>query len=195
MVFVEICRALERPVVDRFTTSLNHKLLVCVSPLPDPQACKEDMFLISWDHLQAYAFSPLDVIRSVLYKVIVSDSLSLGLVAPLWLHRGWFSDFLSLLVAEPLELPRFWNLLVQPPVRKFHQGLEIINHHAWNLSSISSERQAFQRRLHLRGLPTVRETTMRDSISNFSSVQVVTFLLLVSWQGCRSLQGLCFEGS
>ena len=117
-------------MVNLFATRLNYKLPVYVSPLPNSQAWKEDPFRISWDHLEAYAFPPFAVIRSVLNKVMVSDGLSLVLVTPLWPHREWFPDPLSLLVAEPLDLARLWNLLVQPHIWKFYQGLDILNFHA-----------------------------------------------------------------
>ena len=68
-------------------TSFNHKLLVYVSPLPDPQAWEEDEFHIPWDHLEAYAFSLFTVIKSVSNILMMSDGFSLVLVAPLRPHR------------------------------------------------------------------------------------------------------------
>ena len=130
-----------------FASHLNHKLPVYVFPLLDPQAWKENAFHILWDHLKPYTFLLFAVIQSIINKVMVSDGLSLIEVTPLCPHSEWFPDLLSLLVAEPLKLPRFWNLLIQPHVWKFHQGLDILHLHAWKFSSISSERWAFQRRL------------------------------------------------
>ena len=55
----------------------------------------------------------------------------------------WFEDLLAFLVAEPLELPGIWNLLVQPHFGKYHhRGLETLRLNEWSLSSVSSERQA-----------------------------------------------------
>ena len=48
---------------------------------------------------------------------------------------------------EPLKLPQVRNLLVQPHVREFHQGLGILQLYTWKLSSDLSKRQAFRRRL------------------------------------------------
>ena len=53
--------------------------------------------------------------------------LSLILVAPLWPHREWLSALLSLHVEEPCHVPMIWNLLSQPHVKMFHQGLGILN--------------------------------------------------------------------
>ena len=36
--------------------------------------------------------------------------LSMILIAPLWLHREWFPNLVSLIVEEPLEHPKGWNL-------------------------------------------------------------------------------------
>ena len=64
-------------------TSLNHKLLLYISPLPDSQAWEEDEFHIPWDHLEAYAFPLFTFIQSVSNMVMMSDGFSLVLVAPL----------------------------------------------------------------------------------------------------------------
>ena len=73
----------------------------------------------------------------------LSTPFWLVLETPLWPQNECFTDLLSLLVDEPLELPQVWNLLVQPNVRKFHRGLGTLHLHAWKPSSLSSERQAF----------------------------------------------------
>ena len=49
------------------------------------------------------------------------------------------SDPLSLLVEEPLQLPMFLNLIVQPKIWKSHQGM--------NIQQALSEIQVFQKRL------------------------------------------------
>ena len=53
------------------------------------------------------------------------------------------------LMAEPLQLPWVWNLLVQPHVRRYRHGLETLQLHAWSLSSVLSERQAFREKLRV----------------------------------------------
>ena len=59
------------------------------------------------------------------------------LVALLWPHQEWYLDLLFMLVDEPLDLPKIWNLLIQPHVMKFHRDLNIVRLHTWKLSSSS----------------------------------------------------------
>jgi hypothetical protein len=47
-----------RPHLDRFATSLNHKLNTFVSLVPDPLAYAVDAMSISWKGMFAYAFPP-----------------------------------------------------------------------------------------------------------------------------------------
>ena len=87
-------------------------------------------------------------------------------VAPLWPQKDWFTDPMSLLA---LQLPLFRNPLVQPHVRKFHQGLNlnIIKLHAWKLSSNISERQAFEQRLQQEHFPpseNLQQTFIRPAV-------------------------------
>ena len=51
--------------------------------------------------------------------------------------QEWFRDILSLLVEEPSGLRMFWNLLVQPQVRKFHQSLESVHFHTWRFKVLA----------------------------------------------------------
>ena len=53
-------------MVDLFATSLNHHLSVYFAPMSDPMAAVTDAMLQDWDHLQAYAFPPVAMIRAVL---------------------------------------------------------------------------------------------------------------------------------
>ena len=64
------------------------------------------------------------------------DGPLVNVVAPPWPQEDWFD--------EPLELPHVWDLLVQPHVRRFHQGLEYLRLHKWRLSGVSFEWRAFR---------------------------------------------------
>ena len=71
-------------VFDNFS-KVFRRLMVDLSVTPQPQTpglCVSSSH-ISWDHLEAFVFPPFTVIRSVQNNVIVSDCLSLVLVAPL----------------------------------------------------------------------------------------------------------------
>ena len=99
------------PTLDLFVTSLNKKLLLYYSPVPDPLALMEDAFVHPWAGLEVYAFPPFALIRRVLNCLIKTQSCRMILVAPLWPHREWYADLLSLLVAQPLGLPQWPRLL------------------------------------------------------------------------------------
>ena len=148
-VFNKICRILSCPHLVLFATWANAKLLLYVSPVLDPQAWKQDALHLQWDHIFAYAFSLFELLRQVISKVMESEGLALVLVAPLWPQKEWFADLLDLLVEEPLELPRMWNFLVQPHVKKYYRGLETLRLHTWSLSSELLERRAFREKLRV----------------------------------------------
>ena len=118
-----------------------------MSQVPDLLAWKHDTFQHPWDHLSASAFPPFALLRQVLSRVLLSTGFPLVLVAPLWPDKGWFADLWSWLVNKPLGLPRLWDLLVQPQVRKFHLGLRTCWLHVWKFSSVLSKRLAFLSRL------------------------------------------------
>ena len=122
------------------------KLPSYISPVLDPMAWKQDSFQHPWNDLSAFAFHRFALLRQALSGMMLSTNLPLVLVALLWLQE-WFTDHLPLLVGEPLELASWWNLLVQPHVRKFHRSLETLCLHTWEFSSDSSARLGFQRRL------------------------------------------------
>ena len=148
--FDRICQVFGRPHLNLFATKANNKLALYVSPVLDPLAWEQGTLHLRWDHLDAYTFPHFALLRQIITRVLESEVLEglwLLLVAPLWPQKEWFVDLLDLLVAEPLELPRVWNLLVQSHIRKYHRGLETLQLYVWNLCSDSSKRLAFRRRL------------------------------------------------
>ena len=101
-------------MVDLFATSANHRCSVYFSPFRDPQAAGTDVFLQSWDALQAYAFPPWSIIPRVLAKLRASRGTFLTLVALYWPQRPWFPELLDLAVAPLVGLPSRPDLLFQP---------------------------------------------------------------------------------
>ena len=55
--------------MDLFATSLNTKLPLYVSPIPDPQAWAVDELNIPWENLVAYVFSPTALLPKVVQKL------------------------------------------------------------------------------------------------------------------------------
>ena len=146
-VFDGNCRVFGRPHLGMFATQANNKLPLYVSLVPDPLAWKQDALHLPWNHLMAYAFPPFALLHQVISQVMESEGLRSLVVAPLWPQKEWFADLLDFLIAEPLELPRIWNLLVQLHIRKYHRGLKTLRLQARSLSSDLSERQDFRGRL------------------------------------------------
>ena len=72
-VFKQTCQRWLTPHVDLFTTHLNHKLPLYVSPIPDPKAWDIDALNINWTGLTAYASPP----TALLHKVIQNQAMPL----------------------------------------------------------------------------------------------------------------------
>ena len=56
-------------LIDLFVTSLDAKLPLYCSLVPDPQAVFEDVFRHPWDNLDLYAFPPFPLVGRVLARV------------------------------------------------------------------------------------------------------------------------------
>ena len=93
--------------LDLFATSLNAKLPLYCSLVPDLQAVFEDVFRHPWDNLDVYTFPPFPLGR-VVARVRETPNLSMMLVAPLWPGKEWFVDLLLPLTQPPLTLP-WWT--------------------------------------------------------------------------------------
>ena len=65
-VFDGICQVFGCPHLDLFTTRVNTKLPLNVSPVPDPIAWKQDALHLPWNHLVAYTFPPFILLRQVI---------------------------------------------------------------------------------------------------------------------------------
>ena len=155
-----LLRVWGNPSIDLFATSLNAKLPLYCSLVPDPQAVFGDVFRHPWDDLDLYAFPPFPLIGWVVARVQKSSRLAMTLVAPFWPEKEWFADLLLLLTHPPLALPWWDSLLRQPHCNLFHQGLHALNLHAWRLSSVTSESRAFREGL-LESCQSLRSSTSR----------------------------------
>ena len=143
----QVARSLLRvwgnPLIDLFATSLNAKLPLYCSLVPDPQAVFKDAFRHPWDDLDLYSFPPFPLVGRVIARDRESSRVAMTLVAPLW-PEEWFADLLLLLTQPPLALPWWDSMLWQPHCNLFHQGVHALNLHAWQLSSVTSESWAFR---------------------------------------------------
>ena len=121
--------------MDLFTKLFNRKLPLYVSPFPDEEAMAVDALTISWDHMSVYAFPPFAILQTVVTKFEQSHRCEMILVAPYWPNQSWFGVLTNLSQTPPLQLPSRYDLLKQPVQDLYHLHLDVLNLHAWKLSS------------------------------------------------------------
>ena len=137
-------------MLDLFASSLNNKLPLYCSLMPDPLAAMVDAFLHGWDDLFVYAYPPHAVLHRFLVRARQARNFRAILVAPDWPAMAWYPDLLALLVADPVALPQWDRLLCQSHWRFFHPAAHVLKLHAWRLSSVPSELEAFRGELQER---------------------------------------------
>ena len=120
------------PHVDLFATSLNYKLQVFVSPVPDPKTYAVDAMSFPWEGMFAYAFPPFRFLSAVLRKIAIEQCLII-LIAPAWPKQAWFPDLLRLSCTHPQALPVRQNLLSQFKGKILHHNPEKLHLFAWLL--------------------------------------------------------------
>lgn len=135
-----------QPLLDLFATYQNKKTLLYCSWIPDPQAYAQDALSIAWENMFVYAFPPLQLIPKVL-KHFQMFNCKMILIAPHWPRQHWFPQVLQLLIAQPVKLPQFQNLLSQKRGKLLHPQPQSLQLTAWLLSTKSSHQKAFQRTL------------------------------------------------
>ena len=141
MVLKQICPKWFTPHVDLFATSLNHKVPLYVSPVPDQNAWDIDALNINWSGLTAYVYHPTSLLYRVIQKVRQSSCLII-VIAPDWPGMPWFWDLVQLSTEIPLHLPVSRTLLKQSHNYVFHSHPQHLNLHAWCLGVDSSKDKA-----------------------------------------------------
>ncbi|VDI29195.1 Hypothetical predicted protein [Mytilus galloprovincialis] len=138
------------PQIDLFATSLNHKLLTFVSPVPDPKSFAVDAMSLSWKGMFGYAFPPFRFLSPVLQK-IAGENCKIIVIAPAWPKQSWFPDLLRLSCACPLVLPLRPDLLSQIKGKVLFQNPEKTS--SARLASLRGYRSAISRTIHISGGP------------------------------------------
>ena len=133
------------PQVDLFATRYNHKCLVFVSPVPDDLAYGTDALSLDWNRLWGYAFPPQPILNKVLQKVRTSECRVI-LIASAWVQQPYYPDLLELSVRPPFRLPPLQDLLSQPLTGVLHQQPEVLQLHAWLLSTGPWQKGDFPKR-------------------------------------------------
>ena len=101
-VFKQICHKWFTPHVDLFATHLNHKLPLCISPVPDPKAWDIDALNINWTGLTAYAYPGTALLHRVIQKIRQCYCLII-VIAPGWSGMPCFWDLVQLSTEIPLH--------------------------------------------------------------------------------------------
>ena len=73
-----------------FTNNLNHRLVLYISPCPDPAAMSVNVLVVGWPrNAVLYAFPPTTIIDRVLHKIVRERTTCLLVIAPShWKRRG-----------------------------------------------------------------------------------------------------------
>ena len=118
--------------MDLFATSLNTKLPLCVSRIPDSQAWAVDALNISCENLVAYAFPSTALLPKVVQK-LQSQICRIILIASGWPTKPWFWDLMKMSLDIPRQLPPIRTLLKQPLNNQYHINPASLNLHVWYL--------------------------------------------------------------
>ena len=126
---------------------LTHQLKRYVSWRPDPSAVYNDAFTMDWSNLKAYAFSPFNLIPSVLQKA-KKEHATLVLVAPLWTTQPWWPLLIELIVDYPVYLGNNPKLLqdVSSP-GAMHPLFPSLKLAVWRISGNVTKQWEFQKKL------------------------------------------------
>ena len=123
MLHPAVFQALQREVgcfgIDLFATWVNHQVPALVSWRPEPGAVATYAFNVKWDFQLAYLFPPFCMIKRGLRNIEQNQSHCV-LITPVWKSRPWYPVILSLLVGQPLLLPRRLDLLRLPGTNKIN---------------------------------------------------------------------------
>ncbi len=117
--FKRIEQEFGKPEIDLFASRLNAQLDRYVTWFPDPHAESVDAFTLDWGTLSFYAFPPFCLISKCLQKIIRDKAMGL-MVVPNWPTQAWFPSLKSMLVEEPMLIPKRIDLLSQPVTHAPH---------------------------------------------------------------------------
>ena len=97
-----------------FKQICQNKLLLYVSPVPDPKAWDIDALNINWTGLTAYAYPPMALLHRVIQKIRKCYCLII-VIAPGWPGMSWFWDLVQLSTEIPLQLYKCQQLFSNSP--------------------------------------------------------------------------------
>ncbi|XP_013874757.1 uncharacterized protein LOC106525168 [Austrofundulus limnaeus] len=122
-----------RAAVDLFATGANTHCPLFFSITDQNAPLGVDALAHPWPNVLLYAFPPVEMILPVLERVR-RQRLSLILMAPHWPAKCWYAEIISLLAAQPWQLPLHQDLLSQAGGGGiFHPHPELWRLHAYLL--------------------------------------------------------------
>ena len=145
-VFSELCSQYGRPDIDLFASRLNAQIHKYVAWLPEPESFATDAFTLDWSKFFFYAFPPFCLVGRCLQKIEL-DKADGFIIVPIWPTQIWFAKLLSLLIEEPIVLPKSKYLLMQPVSQLHHPLHSKLCLMSCRLSGDHLKRQAFYQRL------------------------------------------------
>ncbi len=165
--------------IDLFATRLNAKCTRYVSWHKEPHACYVDAFSRSWKNDINYIFPPFSLIGRCLQKIRLEEAEAV-FVLPSWTTQSWFTNFLNLLVQEPIELPQMDNLLTLEHNHKNHPLRKRLRMLGARLSGKFSKNKSFQQKLQTLSLPhgdKVRTSSMEHTLGDGSTFVIQNRLI------------------
>ena len=133
------------PRVDLFATSLNSKLPLYCSRLPDPNSLNRDPMTMPWDDDLYYLFPPISMTLRALSKIRREEAEVIAIL-PWWPSRGWFPLVLEMLIDHPVLLPLRTDLLTGPGGESY-PSLKSLHLAAWRLSGKTYRQGEFLQQL------------------------------------------------
>lgn len=117
-VFREIVQRFGRPLMDLFAMPQNTQLPRYCSCFPSAGVEGSDTLCCLSPPSLLYAFLPFPLIPKVIRKLL-KEQVKILLIAPLWPHRAWYADMVSLFVSPPWTIPQHkvslsWGVIAHP---------------------------------------------------------------------------------
>ena len=127
-VLTELWTKWPRPQVDAFATSLNTRLPLYFSPVPDDQALAVDAMSQDWSLWDLHMFPPFPLLPAVVRK-LHRPHANVTLIVPWNSGASWFPGLLQLLAlpgTDVQELPLREDLLFQPLAEASYPNLPTV---------------------------------------------------------------------
>ena len=118
-VFQGLVQSMGNPVVDLFSSRLNHQLPQYADWKLDPLSQGTNVKHQDWPQDYLYAFPSFCLISRILQKVNQERTPSMLLITPTWHTEPWYPSLLQMSIKTSVILPRI-NSLLKDPLRKKH---------------------------------------------------------------------------